>query len=205
MKKNKLVGCGALVFVSMYALQTAMLYAQTDLPDLSPSTSSSTPLQNEEIRAVPERAPAIREALSSAKQTRAINLSANISNRFDAIANRLQAITIRLQSRIDKMEAEGFEVAVAQAKLVEAQKEITSIKATMTTIDVKVSETTQSERPQETWLGTRLTFIQIHQQLVLVRQLMLETVSLLKESVLQGTLEIQNTSTVSTTTDVISN
>lgn len=89
--------------------------------------------------------------LSNAKQKRILNLSANISNRFDATIYRHEKIISRLESRINKLEQTGRDVNEARSELATVKTNLASAKLIMSKIDFEVYEAITSDKPQGAW------------------------------------------------------
>ena len=182
MKKNIVSILSVLLLVAICIFHIPVVQAQTTTAVTSSLEAATVP---EEI--VPETVQRENNGeITKARKTRAVNLSANISNRFDAEALRLETITLRLQSRIQKMEESGYDVLQAEIQLAEAQKNSTEIKASVRDIDTEVLQAISSEKPREAWIRVRTIFIHIHELLVATKQTLQETLILLKESEQKG-------------------
>ncbi len=101
-------------------------------------------------------------SLTVEKQQRIINLSANLSNRFDAITNRFYAIIRRLDSRINL--------------------QLENVSVTLKNIDVLVQVATTSTDPLNNWTGVRETYKSANTSIHNCHQSLRNVVSLLKNS-----------------------
>lgn len=99
-----------------------------------------------------------RAGLSEQRQTRIINLAANISNRMDATIVRLSTIADRLTTRYDKMTAEGTNVTAARALLADASTALAAAATTLEDIDVRVTSATRSENPRSDWQAVKMQY-----------------------------------------------
>jgi hypothetical protein len=96
-------------------------------------------------------------ALQARSQERIINLTANVSNRIDAIIVRFLNISQRLESRIEKVNANGLNTSEATRHLAEAQAIITEISTTMQGIDTAVAQALSSADVRTNWQTVRAT------------------------------------------------
>lgn len=195
MKKITALTLSLLSLGTVCMLTTPLLYAESTTTATSSIQSATVPAE-----IVPETA--LREntgEITKERQTRAVNLCANISNRFDAEAMRLEIITKRLQSRIQKMEEAQYDVVQAKIKLAEAQKNSTEIKANLGDIDTQVFQAIGSEKPREAWVNVRVIFTHTHELLMKTKQILQETIVLLKESEQKGTTNTPVASSTTTT------
>lgn len=85
--------------------------------------------------------------LNPRAQERIINLSANMSNRIEAMEERLTRIGARLESRLNKMTAAGNDTQAAAQQLAEANELLSQVRARLTTIDADVINAVTAESP----------------------------------------------------------
>lgn len=98
-------------------------------------------------------------ALSSEKQLRIINLAANISNKSDAYRSRLSTIADRAESRMQKLEADGYEVSNVRNFISEARSSLENADATLNNIDLRVTQFVTSAEYVTAWDEIRNIFI----------------------------------------------
>lgn len=122
-------------------------------------------------------------ALNAVRQQRVLNLSANLSNRLDAVSNRQLTIITRLESRINKMTAAGFDTNAASVKLREASDAASRAKSKLASIDNIVNSATTSTEPQNRWASVRETYRDIISDTRLAHAALKEVVILLKAAV----------------------
>lgn len=154
---------------------TPLVFAQSDATSTVATTSTRS-----ETEVTKERG--LRKVLTSAKQTRIANLSANISNKLEATIARLETITIRIERRISKMEMEGYDVKEVKEKVSQAKVQLETASTLLKNIDTSVGEVTGSEKPNDVWKKVRETFISAHKALMTAKQNLRECVTLLRQS-----------------------
>lgn len=148
-------------------------------------TSTSTIMSrdnSEQFVAVEPEEVTEQTKLSGAKQTRIINLCANISNRFDATVSRLENITKRLEARVQIMNTQGFQVGEASLQLLEVRTTLNQARLKLSTIDSSVISVANGDKPRALWLPVRKTFLETHQTITLVQEQLAITLRILKDS-----------------------
>jgi uncharacterized protein YukE len=182
----------------VFIFSVTLSYAQT-----STTSSSTAPTETIQAQTPHEKVTnTVREGIAKMRQTRVKNLSANISNRFDALIARFETITSRLETRVQKMKAGGYAVDAVQTKLHEVRNEIAQAKTSMTGIDIKIARVVGSEKPQETWQEVKNTFIQTHQQITKIKRLLQEIISSLRRSISDGSIPAIVVDTSTSTTEI---
>lgn len=166
-----------LFFICLFFIAT-IATAQTET-----STSTILPSENSEqfVALEPEEVTE-QTKLSGAKQTRIINLCANISNRFDATVSRLENITNRLEARMQIMNTQGFQVGAASLQLLEVRTTLNQARLQLGNIDSAVISVASGDKPRALWLPVRKTFLETHQTITLAQEQLAITLRILKES-----------------------
>lgn len=153
------------------------------------STEASSPEKRQELKE--EKKSALREII----QQRIINLSANISNRMEAVIERFYNIIERLETRIEKLKQTDVNTASAAAKLREAAQLIAEAKTKLNNIDNLVYSATTSTQPESDWKVVRETYQEAGRLIRASHQALRETVALLKTSVSEADLQKSTTAT----------
>ncbi len=164
------------IYITLPLVLTVLLVARTTGAQIMPATenlsSTSAPLVTDELIMVEsssnpniispvtpnERVNTTREqriALTKVRQTRILNLSANISNRMDTAVMRLSNISLRLEQRIIKVEEGGLEAGLAREKLLSANELLAFARLKLRDIDTLVNEATFSTKPRNDWQAVR--------------------------------------------------
>jgi hypothetical protein len=126
------------------------VFAQTDTT--ASSSTSTAPVQATSSTPAPQtNSTAQTGMLKEADQKRIINLTANVSNTYDAVISRLQNSIDRLNGRIEKTAATGVDVTAARQALNRAQTTLTSARTIMATIDSEVVTAVTSTTPRQSW------------------------------------------------------
>jgi chromosome segregation ATPase len=136
-----------------------------------------------------------KAALTALAQGRLTNLSANVSNRFDAAVRRIENVIGRLESRLSKMEQEGKDVAAAKSKIADAKSAIAEAKAQLASIDTEVAIFVGSENPRERWKNLKAIYSGARDSIMAAHKATAETLLLL-----QGATTIPAPSDTSSTT-----
>jgi chromosome segregation ATPase len=127
-----LIGASFLIsYVAFAQVETVATTTETE------PTTESAPLINEQTEIT----------LTPRAQERIINLSANMSNRIEAMEERLSRISARLESRLNKMTATGLETQEAAQQLAEANQRLSEVRGRLTTIDADVINAVTAESP----------------------------------------------------------
>ncbi len=134
-------------------------------------------------------------SFSIQKQNRLTNLSANISNRFDALVSRLQNIATRLESRANKMEQQGYEVTSARTSLTTAQQSMQKAQDNLVAIDTLVATFVSAEKHSETLIELKDRYITIYTDILETKRNLTDALIALKSTSMTETS--QSTSTVS--------
>jgi len=142
------------------------------------ASSSSQIVSTTTVKTVPLS----KHPFSIQKQKRITNLSANISNRFDALAIRLQTIATRLESRARKMELQGFDVTSALDSSTKARESLQKVTDDLSTIDTLVEKFVSSEKPQETWIEVKQRYSNIYTHILETKTNLTDAVTALKTS-----------------------
>jgi predicted nucleic acid-binding Zn-ribbon protein len=174
------------------------VYAQSETTATNTATTTMETIKTDEPK-MDTVGDKVVKGLTKAKQTRIINLAANISNKLDAITVRFEMITDRIESRIIKMEAEGYDVSEAKNALSKTRSEIEEAKNSLASIDTLVSTMSSSEKPKAKWLEVRATFKTAHQSLKNAKEQLKETLTLLRQAVKIAPTAETSTSTESVT------
>jgi hypothetical protein len=96
-----------------------------------------------------------QQALDTVRQQRVINLSANISNRMEAVIERLTNIIDRLETRMSTLRATGVNTTAAEAELQNAALKLANARQLLSTIDIDVYGAATAANPYTTWLTVR--------------------------------------------------
>lgn len=140
-------------------------------------------------------------ALETVRQQRVLNLSANISNRMEAVIERLFQIIERFEQRIEKIKLGGIDTTQAETKLREATQLLASARATLANIDNLVYNATTSTEPKSSWQLVRETYLETGRLIRASHQALRETISLLKtaisDDILKQSLPVSNESSSS--------
>lgn len=181
------------IIIGAFATNTAVAQTGTTTSvgtTTTPTSASSTSRLEERIASSTERREERQElqnqrqaALNAVRQQRVLNLSANLSNRLDAVSNRQLTIITRLESRINKMTTAGFDTAFASVKLREASDATSRAKSKLANIDNLVNSATTSTEPQNRWMSVRETYREIINDTKLAHMALKEVVTLLKGAV----------------------
>lgn len=134
-------------------------------------------------------------ALTEIRQTRIINLAANISNRMDAAVARLSTISQRLEQRITKIEGSGVETSLAKEKLTLANDLLATTRLKLVDIDTLVNEATLSTEPQTNWRTVRERYQEVGSLIRQAHLALSESVTALKNPTFknQATTSAQTT------------
>jgi hypothetical protein len=147
------------------------------------TTTTSIPVVTEEVLTeVAPSEPVARKGLSVGKQTRIINLAANISNKLEATMTRFDTIIARLERRIEKMEAEGYDVREAKTKLTKAQNSLSAGRSEIMDIDGVVTQMSSSENPKSGWIKVRSSFKSAYVSVRETKQSLKDVITLLRQS-----------------------
>lgn len=147
------------------------------------STTTSTGEETSPAAQPEERVPvvpAIIDQLSGETQARITNLTANMSNRADALIQRLENITLRVESRILKMEAEGHDTTDARTYLKEAQDALIEAKAHVAGVDAKVNAFVTAQNYWTGWFEVRDTYLETETVLTRAKKSLLNAVEDMK-------------------------
>lgn len=139
-----------------------------------------------------------RTALDARSQERMLNLSANVSNRFDALIARLVKITERLESRTQKLSDQGYDLSEAKEQLAFARLALNSASTEISQIDNAVSSAITSENVRAKWSAVKSIYINTQTQLITAKQYLGSVLMVLK-------LTIQNPVTVESETSTLNN
>ncbi len=123
-----------------------------------------------------------QSALTEVRQKRVTNLSANISNRLDAVTLRLSNIITRLESRISTLKQRGIDTQSAETKLNDAVVSLNTAKNLLTNIDTLVYEAVSSEHPYTSWQPVKERYREIVGLIRETHAALKETIQLLKEA-----------------------
>jgi len=168
---------------------------QTETEITNSKTNETTPDSNTEVtetttKEKPEsQATEPEDALSDGKQKRLINLSANISNRLDAVILRHSHIIKRLERRIAKTQAEGFNTTPAETELKKAIQSNTSAQEEIKNIDNQVYQTFTSTQPILYWASVKETYLKTENSIKETQQNLRGVVALLKNPTTTRTSE----------------
>lgn len=179
-----------LFFICLFFIAT-IATAQTE-------TSSSTAVSGENAEQFVDPKPEEdrkQTKLSGVKQTRIINLCANISNRFEATLARLENITKRLEVRIRIMNTRGLQVDDAAILLLEVQTTLNTARVQLENIDSEVFAVATGDKPQSSWKQLRTTFTKTYKTIQQAQEQLKEVVILLKNSTIPTNQEVNSTTT----------
>lgn len=186
----------------------------SDSEDLSKATNSSTTEKHEEqpadqspLEEVPtnnklnpvsqnpthplsenipnDASPSVISALSPSAQTRLLNLSANLSNRYDAALWRLEKIVQRLEKRLVKVQQQGHDTSLAEKPLERALNYLQEAKTALKNIDTQVSSFVYAKNPALEWPKVKNTYTNTHTLLTNAKQNLEETITLLNSAPVQ--------------------
>lgn len=166
------------------------------------SSSDQTPVPTsvkprEDVR--PER----QMALSTARQERIINLSANVSNRMDAVVSRLFNIIDRFETRITTMNQAGSDTTAAATSLRTAAATLGEARVLLGEIDSIVISATTSEAPYSAWQTVNERYDTIAERIKTSHATLKQTLALLKVApaadVATTTLPLANTASTTLT------
>ncbi len=179
-----------LFFVCTFFIAT-LATAQTET-----SSSTAVSLDNSEQFVDPKPEEDREQTkLSGAKQTRIINLCANISNRFEATLARLENITKRLEARMRIMNTQGLQVDDAAILLLEVQTTLNTARVQLENIDSEVFAVATGDNPQSSWKQLRTTFTKTYKTIQQAQEQLKEVVILLKNSTVPTIQEVNSTTT----------
>lgn len=174
--------------------------------ELNPVSKNSVPPPSENTSDIAK--PSANITLSPSTQTRLLNLSANLSNRYDAAILRLEKISQRLEKRLAKIHQQGFDTAAAEKPLESALAYLQEARATLQNIDTQVSSFVYAKNPALEWPKVKTTYTNTHTLLTNAKQNLGETISLLKSAPVQtkpsdepNENHDQNSTNLSTTTE----
>jgi len=122
-------------------------------------------------------------SLEAVRQSRVLNLSANISNRMEAVLTRLFTISERLSSRIEKITALGTDTNAAKNKLTEASEFLTQARINLANIDSLVYNATTSTEPKLGWENVRAVYTETARLIRSAHLALRETIALLKTAI----------------------
>lgn len=145
------------------------------------NSSSTPPQETDSVATKPVIKDHQQSALTEANQKRITNLSANISNRLDAVVARLFNIITRIESRIILLKQQGFNTSNSESELRNATAKLVNAKNLLTKIDTLVLEAVTSEQPYTSWQTVRIHYEEIMQLIREAYASLKETVTLLKE------------------------
>lgn len=168
-----------LALVSVITGPVALSIAQ-EVP--ATSTASATPAAATSQSSSLQQAPETSNGLSVQKQNRVLNLTANIANRMDAAHSRLIQITSRLERRVDKIEAAGSPVTVAQADIENAKRTLATVADQLSIIDQVLYQALSSENPQQDWLAARQVITSLTADLQTSKSLLLSAARTLQSA-----------------------
>lgn len=186
----------ALAVVSGFLALASSVFAQTDTTINMTAEEQARTMDTPTGEAPRE---ARRAALSTAIQDRVINLTANVTKRFEAAIKRLDNIIARLETRIDKLQALGVVVEPAEARLAQAKNSLDAARAALEGLD-SVQNAIRGDAPRDAFRTIRAQFMEV---LTLIKQThayLRETVALLREAVRDADLTKGVSSAVEDTT-----
>ena len=146
------------------------------------STSLSTTSTTSAVTTSPAVTPPLtlpQAALSPVAQTRIRNLTANVSNRQDAIVKRLDNVRARIESRLQVIAQSGTDVSAARAQLATATEHLNSAKTNLAGIDRGVETFIGSTAPQENWLNLKRTYADTTANIVAAHSALLSSINAL--------------------------
>ena len=127
-----------------------------------------------------------KAALQARAQERVTNLSANMSNRMEAVINRLQNISNRLESRIKKVNAGGVNTTASAAALASARLSLDGAMAEISDIDADVYTAFSSADVGTGWSTLKIKFSTIKNLIKTAHSELRSSISLLKEAQLEA-------------------
>ncbi len=116
-----------------------------------------------------------RAMLASHMQDRIVNLASNVTTRLRAGTERMTNIITRIESRIQKLKAEGVDTSAGEAKLTDAKNALEAVKNTLAELG-----SVKSAMGSDDFRGS---YAPIRIQLFAVRDLLRQTHTLIKETV----------------------
>jgi hypothetical protein len=126
-----------------------------------------------------------RIRLSENLQNRIINLTENVTNRLSAVVARYENISARIDTRIEKLNTAGVDTTVAEERLNEAKTLIADAGSKIESL-TSIGQALSGETPRESFAQVRTEILEIRATLRSAHQALLDTVSLLKEAVMQS-------------------
>jgi hypothetical protein len=132
-----------------------------------------------------------KASLNEAQQNRFINLVRNVHGRMEAAITRLEDITVRIEARVAKLEAEGVDTAGALAPLADAKNKLAEAKSMLAQAKDAAETGLVSDTPRERFTASREQFRNIRQSIRDAYILLRESVSALKDAVVEA--ELNNT------------
>ena len=133
-------------------------HAQTTTPAANEPTTTTETRSIPETTIVPTEQTGKPGTLTNIRQTRIINLAANISNRIDASIRRLTNIADRLESRMRKLDARGIDTTDAATHVAQARQTLARLTERMSSIDQAVYDSVTSQTPRDTWQQVKPIF-----------------------------------------------
>lgn len=183
-------------------LSTTSEPMQTDEPIIlveSTSTPSNLPQATPRGRANVTNEQ--RVTLNEIRQTRIMNLAANISNRMDAAVIRLSNISQRLEQRILKMEESGIETSLAKEKLSLANETLAAARLKLSDIDTLVKEATYSTETRNDWQTVRERYRETGTLIRQAHQSLSESIMTLKNPTLKTQVAATSSTEISPITE----
>lgn len=159
---------------------------QADRAALQEEITASTA---EKRAAVLEQVIQRQATLEARAQERVTNLSANMSNRMEAIIARLQNISDRLESRIVKMNESGVDTTASAAALASAQLSLDGALTEISDIDASVYAAVSAADVRSGWATLKAKFEGIRDLIKTAHSELQRSISLLKEASVQGTVQ----------------
>jgi hypothetical protein len=156
------------------------------IEDRQASTTERQEQRTERIEARQDIRTERQTALTEIRQTRILNLSANISNRMDAAIARLYAIVGRLETRIQKLTEAGFDTTTAATEVREAAEYLANAQVLMGEMDTLVFSATTSQAPLSAWNEVRSTYAEVARLIRASHQSLRDSITLIKTALSTG-------------------
>lgn len=205
--------CLYLLYVGNVSAQEASTVSSTTATS-SIATTTETNATSSESETAPTRASTTqgqdrREqlmnsrqmALESFRQERIVNLSANISNRMEAVIDRQFTLITRLESRIEKLAGAGVSVSAATTELRSAASLLSETRALLTNIDGLVFSAATAPQPYTEWQAVKDRYQTVAANIRSVHSSLRTTIALLKEPTVVESVSTTTTEEISTVTE----
>ncbi len=169
----------ALAVISLALALTTRVFAQEMAP-----TENGSGAEQVESRLTDENTQAgeRRSGLKLAVQDRIVNLSQNVTGKMRAAVNRMEQIIGRIDARTTLLKGQNIDTVAIESSVQSAKNSLAFAKNKLPLIDAFVIEQVSSENPAESFKNIKSEFAAIRDAIRNTHNILIFTVSLLKEA-----------------------